>query len=84
MEKTKKKKKKKKKWDNLSNCKYCNTKLTSSDIKTTSKKFMSERFGLLWTGVEKVYLQISRVTCPNPSCRKSYSAKEKKSTFLYK
>ena len=86
MEKIKKKKTKKKrqKWDDLGLCKYCDAQLGQSDLKLTSKKFVSERYGLLWTGQERVHIHISRVTCPNPSCHKSYSAKEKVSSFFYK
>ncbi len=65
-------------------CKHCGTVLESQDIIKQSRKKLTERYSLYWTGIEQPYIQIYKINCPNPRCRKSYTNREKKSSWLYK
>ena len=68
----------------LIECKHCKTKLEKMDIEKHSRKFLSERYGVYWTGVEKPYIQIFKINCPNPRCRKSYTIRTRESLWIYK
>ena len=88
MEKRRRKKKKKAlnrlNQEELKTCKYCQETLLPSSVSSLPKKYLKERYGVYWTGVEKPYIQINKISCPNLSCKKSYSYKYKGSTWIYK
>lgn len=68
----------------LEYCKHCDTKLEKEDIQKQSKKNLTERYSVYWTGIEKPYIQIYKIKCPNPRCRKSYTSRQRKSSWSYK
>jgi hypothetical protein len=67
---------------NKTECKFCNAEINLTKSRKLPKKLIMERYGLCWTGLEKVYLIIYKLQCP--SCKKKYSHKVFKSDFIYK
>ena len=63
-------------------CKFCNHPIDLTKTHHLPKKLISEKHGLCWTGLEKLYLFIYKVRCEN--CKKKYSYKLFKSEFNYK
>ena len=80
--KNKSKNKDKNQVENNIECKFCKKPVDLNKMKVLPKKFISERYGLYWTGLEKVFLLIYKVNCP--SCKKKYSHKKFISKYLYK
>lgn len=63
-------------------CKFCKSDINLSKSKRLPKKLLMEKYGLCWTGLEKVFLIIYKIQCQ--SCNKKYSHKVFKSEFIYK
>ena len=71
-----------KKPSNKIECKFCKSPIFLKRQKQLPKKLISEKYGICWTGLVKVYLLIYKIQCD--SCKKKYSHKVFQSTFLYK
>lgn len=63
------------------NCKYCNHDISLKKCKRLPRKLLQERYGIYWCGLEKVYLLIYKVVCPN--CKKKFTHKKFASTYIY-
>jgi hypothetical protein len=63
------------------NCKHCNEPINLKRQKRLPKKLITERHGLYWTGLEKVFLLIFKVQCPK--CQKKFSYKVFQSNYTY-
>ena len=68
----------------LVQCKHCKTPLLEADIEKQKKKWLTEKYGVYWTGSEKPYIQIYKIHCPNTKCRKTYTHRIKGCSWLYK
>lgn len=64
------------------NCKFCKEPVVLKEMRQLPKKLIIEKYGLLWTGLEKVFLIIHKIQCQ--SCKRKYSHKQFKSEFSYK
>ena len=49
-------------------CKFCKAPLFLKNQKQLPKKLISQKYGICWTGLEKVYLLIYKIQCE--SCKK--------------
>ena len=68
----------------LNRCKECNQQLKNTDIFTSKKIKLPEKYGVYWTGIEQPYIQNFKVECPNLSCNTKYTHKYRGSNWLYK
>ena len=63
-------------------CKACQAPIHLESMRKLPRKLILERYGLMWGGIETVYLTIYKIQCP--SCKKKYSHKVFKSQYMYR
>ena len=67
----------------LKSCKHCGYLLKESDCRKLPRKSLPEKQGH-WGGVEKMFLEIFKVSCPNQDCKKTYTVKSRASEWFYR